>query len=116
MDFDGRSDHPHAGGRVLVGTRIDGTSRLLSTMAGVIVSETPSLNVAGPAKDVLTLCGKVERDSTSVIDPTSSKTLHVASSHPLGAITAEEAFLLEKLHLAELPRHVAVIIDRKSVV
>jgi undecaprenyl diphosphate synthase len=46
-----------------------------------------------------------------VIDPTSSKTLHVASSHPLGAITAEEAFLLEKLHLAELPRHVAVIMD-----
>ncbi len=44
-------------------------------------------------------------------DPTSSKTLHVASSHPLGAVTAEEAFLLEKLNLGSLPRHLAVIMD-----
>jgi undecaprenyl diphosphate synthase len=40
-----------------------------------------------------------------------SKTLHVAASHPLGTVTAEEAFLLEKLNLSRLPRHVAVIMD-----
>ena len=44
-------------------------------------------------------------------DTLSSKTLHVASSHPLGAVTAEEAFLLEKLNLGRLPRHVAIIMD-----
>ena len=44
-------------------------------------------------------------------EPTSSKTLHVASSHPLGAVTAEEAFLLEKLNLGRLPKHLAVIMD-----
>src|SRR5579863_3632541 len=38
-------------------------------------------------------------------------TLHVASSHPLGTVTAEEAFLLEKLNLGRLPRHLAVIMD-----
>jgi undecaprenyl diphosphate synthase len=37
--------------------------------------------------------------------------LHVASSHPLGAVTAEEAFILEKLDLNRLPRHLAVIMD-----
>jgi len=41
----------------------------------------------------------------------SSKTLHVAASHPLGTVTAEEAYLLEKLDLEQLPRHVAVIMD-----
>ena len=41
----------------------------------------------------------------------SPKTLHVASSHPLGAVTAEEAYILEKLDLNQLPRHVAVIMD-----
>ena len=41
----------------------------------------------------------------------SSKTLHVAASHPLGTVTAEEAFLLEKLNLSRLPRHLAVIMD-----
>jgi undecaprenyl diphosphate synthase len=40
-----------------------------------------------------------------------NKTLLVASSHPLGAITAEEAYLWEKLDLTRLPRHVAVIMD-----
>jgi len=35
----------------------------------------------------------------------------VAASHPLGTVTAEEAYLLEKLELNELPRHVAVIMD-----
>ena len=44
-------------------------------------------------------------------EPVSAKTLHVASSHPLGAITAEEAFLLEKLNLGQLPKHLAVIMD-----
>lgn len=44
-------------------------------------------------------------------DSISSKTLHVAASHPLGALTAEEAFLLEKLNLAGLPKHVAIIMD-----
>ncbi|HEY1422466.1 MAG TPA: isoprenyl transferase [Candidatus Acidoferrum sp.] len=44
-------------------------------------------------------------------DSISSKTLHVAASHPLGALTAEEAFLLEKLNLSALPKHVAVIMD-----
>ena len=60
---------------------------------------------------MLTLCGKGESDFTPVTDPISSKTLHVASSHPLGAVTAEEAFLLEKLNLGQLPRHLAVIMD-----
>jgi undecaprenyl diphosphate synthase len=46
-----------------------------------------------------------------VTEPASAKTLHVASSHPLGAITAEEAFLLEKLNLGQLPKHLAVIMD-----
>jgi undecaprenyl diphosphate synthase len=46
-----------------------------------------------------------------VTDSISSKTLHVAASHPLGALTAEEAFLLEKLNLSALPKHVAVIMD-----
>ena len=39
------------------------------------------------------------------------KTLHVAASHPLGALTAEEAYIFEKLDLARLPKHVAVIMD-----
>src|SRR5204862_1852755 len=51
------------------------------------------------------------RDSTTVTDPKSTTTLHVAASHPLGAVTAEEAFLLEKLDLNRLPRHLAVIMD-----
>jgi undecaprenyl diphosphate synthase len=46
-----------------------------------------------------------------VTEPNSTKTLHVASSHPLGALTAEEAFLFEKLEPALLPRHLAVIMD-----
>jgi undecaprenyl diphosphate synthase len=46
-----------------------------------------------------------------VTEPLSPKTLHVASSHPLGTVTAEEAFLLEKLNLGRLPRHLAVIMD-----
>jgi undecaprenyl diphosphate synthase len=60
---------------------------------------------------MLTLCGKGERHLTPVTEPSSTKTLHVASSHPLGAITAEEAFLLEKLNLGQLPKHLAVIMD-----
>lgn len=39
------------------------------------------------------------------------KTLHVAASHPLGTLTAEEAYIFEKLELSRLPRHVAVIMD-----
>jgi undecaprenyl diphosphate synthase len=39
------------------------------------------------------------------------KTLHVAASHPLGTMTAEEAYIFEKLDLMRLPRHVAVIMD-----
>jgi len=46
-----------------------------------------------------------------VQDNKPTNTLHVASSHPLGAMTAEEAFLWEKLDLTRLPRHVAVIMD-----
>jgi undecaprenyl diphosphate synthase len=40
-----------------------------------------------------------------------SKTLHVATPSSLGPVTPEEAGLLEKLDLARLPRHVAVIMD-----
>ncbi len=40
-----------------------------------------------------------------------NRNLRVATSHPLGAMSAEEAFLWEKLDLARLPRHVAVIMD-----
>jgi len=47
----------------------------------------------------------------AVTESKSTKTLHVAASHPLGAVTAEEAFLLEKLDHTRLPRHVAVIMD-----
>jgi len=39
------------------------------------------------------------------------KTLNVASPGALGPVTPEEASLLEKLDLARLPRHVAVIMD-----
>jgi undecaprenyl diphosphate synthase len=39
------------------------------------------------------------------------KSLHVAVSHPLGTLTAEEAYIWEKLDLTRLPRHVAVIMD-----
>jgi undecaprenyl diphosphate synthase len=46
-----------------------------------------------------------------VPDNKQNKTLHVAASHPLGAMTAEEAYLWEKLDLLRLPRHVAVIMD-----
>jgi undecaprenyl diphosphate synthase len=46
-----------------------------------------------------------------VLDHKLNKNLLVASSHPLGAMTAEEAYLWEKLDLTRLPRHVAVIMD-----
>jgi undecaprenyl diphosphate synthase len=46
-----------------------------------------------------------------VLDNKLNKNLRVASSHPLGAMNAEEAYLWEKLDLARLPRHVAVIMD-----
>jgi len=46
-----------------------------------------------------------------VLNNKPNKSLLVASSHPLGAMTAEEAFLWEKLDLTRLPRHVAVIMD-----
>jgi undecaprenyl diphosphate synthase len=39
------------------------------------------------------------------------KTLHVATPGSLGPVTPEEASLLEKLDLTQLPRHVAVIMD-----
>jgi undecaprenyl diphosphate synthase len=39
------------------------------------------------------------------------KTLHVATTSALGPVTPEEATLLEKLDMARLPRHVAVIMD-----
>jgi len=45
------------------------------------------------------------------MDNNPNKNLRVATSHPLGAMTAEEAFLWEKLDLTRLPRHVAVIMD-----
>src|SRR5260370_2304339 len=48
---------------------------------------------------------------TFVLNNKQNKNLRVASSHPLGAMTAEEAFLWEKLDLTRLPRHVAVIMD-----
>ena len=44
-------------------------------------------------------------------DNKQNKNLRVASSHPLGAMTAEEAYLWESLDLARLPRHIAVIMD-----
>lgn len=44
--------------------------------------------------------------------PTKSHTtLHVPNSGALGALAPEEANLFEKLNLARLPRHVAVIMD-----
>ncbi|MGB8474242.1 MAG: isoprenyl transferase [Candidatus Acidiferrum sp.] len=41
----------------------------------------------------------------------SHTTLQVSASHALGPVTAEEAWLLDKLDLERLPRHVAVIMD-----
>lgn len=41
----------------------------------------------------------------------SSTLLQVAQAHPLGAVSAEEACLLESLDLTRLPRHIAVIMD-----
>jgi len=41
----------------------------------------------------------------------SNPKLHVAASHPLGTLTAEEAYIWEKLDLRRLPKHVAVIMD-----
>jgi undecaprenyl diphosphate synthase len=41
----------------------------------------------------------------------SHRTLHLATPTELGPVTAEESRLLEKLDLARLPRHVAVIMD-----
>jgi undecaprenyl diphosphate synthase len=38
-------------------------------------------------------------------------TLQLAASHPLGTLTAEEAYIFEKLDLTRLPRHLAVIMD-----
>ena len=60
---------------------------------------------------MLTLWHKGARDPTPVTENKAPKTLHVAASHPLGTVTAEEAFLLEKLDLNRLPRHLAVIMD-----
>ena len=40
-----------------------------------------------------------------------SKTLHLATPSSLGPVTPEEGGLLEKLDLARLPRHIAVIMD-----
>lgn len=39
------------------------------------------------------------------------RTLQLAASHPLGTLTAEEAYIYEKLDLSRLPEHVAVIMD-----
>jgi undecaprenyl diphosphate synthase len=41
----------------------------------------------------------------------SNPKLHVASSHPLGTLTAEEAYIWEKVDLTRLPKHIAVIMD-----
>jgi undecaprenyl diphosphate synthase len=46
-----------------------------------------------------------------VSQTTSHKTLLVPAPEALGPVTAEEVQLLEKLDLARLPRHVAVIMD-----
>ncbi len=45
------------------------------------------------------------------MDNNPNKNLRVATSHPLGAMTAEEAYLWEKLDLTRLPSHLAVIMD-----
>ena len=39
------------------------------------------------------------------------RTLQLAASHPLGTLTAEEAYIYEKLDLSRLPEHLAVIMD-----
>src|SRR5258708_25956789 len=54
--------------------------------------------------------GKGKR-AEPVMNNKRTKTLVVAASHPLGAMTAEEAYLWETLDLTRLPRHVAVIMD-----
>src|SRR2546425_9798372 len=48
---------------------------------------------------------------TTVSHTKMHKTLHLATPSELGPVTAEESRLLEKLDLARLPRHVAVIMD-----
>ena len=60
---------------------------------------------------VLTLRRKEESSLKTVSRTNSHTTLHVATSGALGPLTPEEANLFEKLDLARLPRHVAVIMD-----
>ncbi len=61
---------------------------------------------------MLTLRRKGESpDSPPVHRDKSTPKLHVAASHPLGTLTAEEAYIWEKLDLARLPKHMAVIMD-----
>ena len=55
---------------------------------------------------------KARGEARNIVDQSKiHKTLHVAASHPLGTLTAEEAYIFEKLDLSRLPRHVAVIMD-----
>ena len=68
-------------------------------------------DVARPLPRMVTLRRKGKRPQDPVLNNKLNKNLLVASSHPLGAMTAEEAYLWEKLDLARLPRHIAVIMD-----
>src|SRR5258708_11837376 len=71
-------------------------------------------DVAGRPQRMLTLRRKGECPEArlhSVTLTKSHKTLHLAPPTELGSVTAEESRLLEKLDLARLPRHVAVIMD-----
>jgi undecaprenyl diphosphate synthase len=52
-----------------------------------------------------------ERPHNTVLHNKSHTTLQIAAPGELGPVTAEESELLEKLDLARLPRHVAVIMD-----
>src|SRR2546426_5326240 len=48
---------------------------------------------------------------TTVLHTKAYKTLQVPAPESLGPVTSEEAWLLQKLDLTRLPRHVAVIMD-----
>jgi undecaprenyl diphosphate synthase len=64
-----------------------------------------------PLSAVLTLWHKGATSVIQVQHDKSHPTLQLAASHPLGTLTAEEAYIFEKLDLKRLPKHVAVIMD-----
>jgi len=66
-----------------------------------------------PLRRRKTLCRLygVKENRAFLVAHSKTHTLEPAAPGSLGPVTAEEASLLERLHLTRLPRHVAVIMD-----